>query len=197
MPPSPNDPFEHELAAIDWEALRRSAVRMLTLRLRGLSAEDIEDAAQDVARRYATFVRRNGAPHTPDGLLADLCRKVAANFIRKRQDERGLLTRLHASLADEPESDEESAEAVREYQAIVFFVREYFALRRAQCTAIADAKAAGESLKDLAARLKLSYEKVRQDWSRCVRLIHDAMRRNRLRLPWPTPRRRKRGHDER
>ncbi|MEQ1832429.1 MAG: hypothetical protein ABL977_05180 [Candidatus Eisenbacteria bacterium] len=187
------DPSERELAAIDWEALRRSAVRMLALRMRGLSTEDVEDASQEVARRYATFVRRNGPPHTPDGLLADLCRKVAANAIRKIQEERGLLAQLHAAQNDEQESEADSAQALRDYQTIVFFVREYFALRRAQCTTIAEAKAAGESLKALAARLKLSYEKVRQDWSRCVRLIHEAMRRNRLRLPWPVPRRRKRG----
>lgn len=197
MSPSPPDSFEHAVAAIDWEALRRAALRLLRLRMRGLDAETIEDAVQEVSNRYLGFVRRRGAPHTPDGLLADLCRKVAATAIREEQEKRELRAQPPPdwALGDTP-TDEELDEAVRAYTSIVFFVREYFALRRAHCTPLADAKARGESLKDFAQRMTLSYEKVRQDWSRCVRLIHDAMRRNRLRLPWPTPAQKPRSDDD-
>jgi hypothetical protein len=195
MPHEPDDRSERDLAAIDWDALRRTATRLLHLRMRGFSAEEIEDAVQGVSSRYLSFVRRQGLPHTPEGLLTDLCRKVAASAILQRQRERHLLQQPPPDWTNrvDPSSDGDSDEDVlHDYRSIVFFVREYFALRRAQCTPLADAKAAGEPLKDFAARTQQSYEKVRQDWSRCVRLIHEAMRRNRLRLPWPTPRKRKR-----
>lgn len=197
MSPSPTDPFDGDVAAIDWAALHQSASRLLRLRMRGLGAEAVEDAAQEVSKRYLGFVRRRGAPHTPDGLLADLCRKVAATAIHARQAERELRAQPPPDWASPDGPTEVDIEAaVRAYASIVFFVREYFALRRARCTPLADAKARGESLKDFAQRMRLSYEKVRQDWSRCVRLIHDAMRRKRLRLPWPTPAQPSRSDDD-
>ena len=196
MAATPPEPFEDEVAAIDWAALRASASRLVRMRMRGFSAEDIEDAAGIVSDRYLQFVRRQGRPDSPEGLLADLCRKVAANAVRRRQRERERLAGPPPEWAGGTSPEDDEAEVLQAYQTIVFMVREYFALRRAQCTPIAEAKAAGEPLKTFAERTQQSYEKVRQDWSRCVKLIHQAMRRNRLRLPWPSPPNKRRRRDD-
>lgn len=191
MASPPPDPPEHDLAAIDWAALRASARRGLRARMNGFNHDDIEDAASDVVDRFLRFVRRHGPPHTPEGLLFELVRRVAANQIVNRQRDRALAQAALSSgvLTDHAEMDED--EILVEYANIVFHVQAYFRLKKAECATLADAKSRGESLKAHAAERGLSYEKIRQDWSRCVKLIHDAMRAKRLRLPWPTPPRRR------
>ena len=71
---------------------------------------------------------------------------------------------------------------IEEWREICFMILGYFLLRRAICLPIAEAVVVGETLKEYAARLHLSYPKVRQDWVRCLDLIHDAIRKGRLRI---------------
>ena len=178
---------------MDWEELLAAARRLLRARMRGFSAHDIEDAVQEFAAGWVKFEKKNGPPDHPEGLLVRIVRAVAANAIACRQRERALARQdIRAWLGEGGSPDDD---VVEQYQVIVFHVREYFRLKRAGCVPLADAKSQGESLKDYAARLEQSYEKIRQAWSRCVRLIHEAMRRKRLRLEWPTPRKPK-GSDE-
>jgi len=190
---SPDPPRPHD--DLDWEALRDRARRRLRARLSGFGATDLEDAVQDVAQRVVEFMRRHGPPDSIDALLLSIVRAVAADAIRRRQRDRAVRTGEVTTWLDDPSVDGDEREVLEEYVAIVYQVREYFRLRRAGCLPLAEAKSRGESLKEFAARERTSYDLVRQAWSRCVKLIHDAMRRRRLRLPWLTPRRRRASGD--
>lgn len=187
MAPTPPPPHEDEPHGLDWEALRQGARRRLRARMSGFSPQDIEDGVQDVVGRMVAFVRRHGRPDSPEGLLMSLVRAVAANAIRRRQRERALQSGEIATWLGEPSEDGAEQGVLEEYRRIVFHVREYFRLKKSGCLPLADAKSQGMSLKEHAARERLSYEQVRQTWSRCVRLIHDAMRKHRLRIAWLTP----------
>lgn len=188
MAATPSDRYEAEIARINWDALRASARHGLRTRMGGLTGEDVDDAVQDVAERYVRFVRRNGMPHSPEGFLFELVRRVAANNIQRRQRERRLEMGDAPAWVRSPEGEADEDEVLRQYAIMVFHVQEYFRIRKAGCVALANAKSRGDSLKDHAAAHGFSYDKIRQDWARCVKLIHDAMRAKRLRLTWPTPR---------
>jgi DNA-directed RNA polymerase specialized sigma24 family protein len=185
MASTPQPPNDDVLKELNWDSLQASARRRLRARLSGFGTHDLEDAVQDVAERLVRFVRRHGSPESPEALLVHIVRAVASDAIKRRQHERRLGTgQVRTWVEDSPQADGED-EILEEYVLIVFHVREYLRLRRAHCLPLADAKARGESLKEFALRQKRSYEGVRQAWSRCVRLIHDAIRRKRLRLSWP------------
>ena len=188
MPSIPPSPDDSEFAGLDWDALRASAARRLRARLGGFGPQDLEDAVQEVLERFLGFTRRHGPPHTPEGLLFRLVRIVAANAIARRQRERAIEQGVVPIWRDPSGTDTGDDEILEEYQRVVFHVREYFRLKRAGCVKLADVKSRGESLKDHAAHAGISYDEVRQAWSRCVRLIHDAMRANRLQLHWLKPR---------
>ena len=190
MSASSQPPHEDELQKLDWEAIRESSRRRLRPRLGGFSTTELDDAVGAACERMVKFVRRRGLPDSPEGLLVRIVRAVAADFIAQRQRDRALIRGDVATWLGEWEPRPDEDDVLEEYRQIAFHVREYFKLRRAGCLPIADAKARGETLKEHAARNHDSYEQVRQAWSRCVRLIHEAMRMNRLRLAWPTPRKR-------
>jgi DNA-directed RNA polymerase specialized sigma24 family protein len=182
---------ENELPKLDWESFRAMAGRRLRARMTGFNQQEIEDAVQDVTERFIKFLRRRGMPEHPDGLLVRIVRAVAANAIERRQRERALQAGDISTWLDEPSWADIEEHVLEQYRLIVYSVLAYFKLKKAGCVPLANAKASGESLKDYATRLKVSYQRERMRWSRCVKLIHEAMRRNRLRLNWPTPRKRK------
>jgi len=190
MAESSHPPHEAEVNKLDWEAIRDGARRRLRARLSGFNSTELEDAVQIVCEQMIKFVRRRGLPEKPEGLLMRIVRAVAADTIEQRQRDRALERGDLAYWLGEFASGSDEEAVLEEYRQIVFHVREYFRLRRARCLPIADSKARGETLKEHAARNHHSYEKVRQAWSRCVKLIHDAMRKNRLRLAWLAPRKR-------
>lgn len=195
MPPQgPDSPFEPELQRLDLEALRRIALHRLRARLQGFDAAEIENAAQEVLLGLTQVVRRSGIRTSAEAIVVQIARNVAADMIGKRRRERGLQQALQGDSAPfrpDPEQEEEILEAVRR---MAFFVKEYYRLRRAGCLPLAEAKQRGESLKAFALAQGLPYDKVRQDWSRCAKLIHDAIRMGRLRLDWPRTDQRRRRH---
>jgi len=172
---------------LDWEALRAAARRLLRLRMSGFDRDEIEDATQEVLERMVGFVERHGLPSSPGGLLVCLVRCVAANKITLRKRERQIIDRFTVGALDAPSPGDTEEEILEEYRAIVAFVLEYLRLKRAGCVPIAEALARGESLKQYSERNGLSYDQVRQAWSRCKRQIHEALLKKRLRFPW-TPR---------
>ena len=179
---------EDALHRLDWDALGASARNRLRARLSGFSAQDVDDAAQDVLTHIVEFVRRRGLPERPEGLLVHIVRAVAADAIAGRQHDRAFMRGHAAAWLEQQALPADVLEVQRQFRENGFHILEYFRLKRAECVPLADARSRGESLKDHAARHGKSYDMTRQAWSRCVRLIHDAMRRNRLRLEWPTPR---------
>jgi len=188
MAASKDPDHEDELPKLDWDDLRAMAGRRLRARLSGFSQQDIEDAVQDVTERLVKFIHRHGMPDHLGGLLIRIVRAVAADAIERRQRERALERGDISTWLDEPSWADVEEHVLEQYRLIVFSVLAYFKLKRAGCVPLANAKASGESLKEYAARLKVSYQRERMRWSRCVKLIHEAMRKNRLRLNWPTPR---------
>jgi hypothetical protein len=138
----------------------------------GDSPSEIEDAVQEVSRLMVKFVRLHGPPRRLDGLVALLARRVAAEKIAQRRRKRML---------------DEEEEILEEHRAILAFAFEYLRLKRSDCIPIAEALARGETLNACAERQNLSFDQVRKKWSRCAKLIHEAMRNKRLRLPSPTP----------
>jgi len=187
--------FEQALAQLDWDALRAGARRRLRARLSGFSAQDVDDATQDVLADMVGFVRRNGLPEHPEGLLVCLVRAVAADVIGGRQRERAFHCRYSEAWLEQQLLPADVQEILQRYRENSFHILEYFRLKRAACVPLADAKSRGESLKDHAARSGLSYLQIRQAWSRCVRLIHDAMRSHRRHMAWTTPRERTGVHE--
>src|SRR5262249_44453266 len=160
--------------------------RLLRARKSGFSAQDIEDKVQDVLAAMLQFMKRHGPPDCQEALLVKIVRAARSDAVTPRQEERKLPPADPRAVLSDPHTALEEAIVIKKYKEIVFHVREYFRLKSAGCVPLADAKARGESLKDYAARLKQSYDKIRQEWSRCKQKIHDAMRQNRLRLDWPT-----------
>jgi DNA-directed RNA polymerase specialized sigma24 family protein len=187
--------FEEALAQLDWSELRAAARSRLRARLSGFCAQDIDDATQDVLTHMVTFVKRHGPPERPEGLLIKIVRAVAADAIGGRQRDRAFNSSYGETWLEQQLLPADVREVLRRYRENSFHVREYFRLKRAECVPLADARSRGESLKDHAARGGQSYPKIRQAWSRCVKMVHDAMRRNRLRLAWPTPRERSGAHE--
>ena len=183
MAEPPQDPVD--TVGVDWNSVRVSARRGLSARMGGFRTEDIEDSVQEACTAYFLFVRRNGAPpHSPESLLFKIVRGIAANAIRRRQRERAALSNpeLGASLFS---TDEQNL--LEALEATVFLLREYFLLKKAACAELADLRARDGSLKDHANAKGISHDKARQDWSRCAKLIRDAVRSGRLRIPWMPP----------
>lgn len=187
--------FEEALAQLDWDALRAGARRRLRARLSGFSAQDVDDATQDVLADMVTFVKRHGPPERPEGLLVCIVRAVAADVIGGRQRDRALTSSYGETWLEQQLLPADVRDVLLLYRENSFHIREYFRLKRAECLPLADAKSRGESLKDHAASGGQSYTQIRQAWSRCVRFVHEAMRRDRLRLAWPTPRVRNGAHE--
>jgi hypothetical protein len=185
MATSSQPPRVDDADKLDWTSLRDVARRCLRARLGGFSSTDLDDAVQEACKRMVKFVRRRGLPDRPVGLLIRIVRAVAADAIECRQRERALRAGDVATWLGERDDAPDGDEVLEEYRQIVALVRGYFQLRRAGCVPLADAKSRGESLNAFAARTQDSYEKVRQAWSRCVKLIHDAIQKQRLRLEWP------------
>ena len=173
---------------LDWDALRATARRLLDKRMSGFDRDEIEDAVQEVCQRMLGFLDRHGPPRRPVGLLIRLVRCVAANKIAERQWERQAIARTDFAEFDVPSPGDAEDEILEDYRAIVAFVLEYLRLKRAGCVPIAEALARGETLKKYAECHGLSYDQVRQAWSRCKRQIQEAMRKKRLRFPWSNPR---------
>jgi DNA-directed RNA polymerase specialized sigma24 family protein len=181
----PQDPSDSVALGVDWDAVSSSARRGLAARMGGFRTEDIEDSVQDACTAYFLFVRRNGAPpHSPESLLFKIVRGIAANAIRRRQRERAALSNpeLGASLYSTDERNLFEA-----LETTVFLLREYFLLKKAACAELADLRARDGSLKDHANAKGISHDTTRQDWSRCAKLIRDAVRSGRLRIPWMPP----------
>jgi DNA-directed RNA polymerase specialized sigma24 family protein len=177
-------PFEDQLEGLDLNALRSLALRRLRGRLGGFEAAEIENAGQDVMLGFTESVRRRGIERSAEGLVVQIVRNVAADMIKERQRERAGV-RAYEREADEGsagfQDEEELSERIRR---TAFFLIEYWKLKRAPCIPLADVKKLGKSLKEYAHEHGLSYDKVRQDWSRCARLVLDAIRKGRLKLDW-------------
>jgi len=186
---------EDALAQLDWDALRAAARRRLRARLSGFSAQDVDDATQDVLTHMVAFVRRHGRPDRPEGLLVCIVRAVAADVIAGRRRDRAFECSYSETWLEQQLLPADVRDVLRRYRENSFHILQYFRLKRAECVPLADARSRGESLKDHAVRQRQSYASVRQAWSRCVRMIHDAMRSHRLRLAWPTPRERNGSHE--
>jgi hypothetical protein len=167
--------------------LHSLALRRLRGRLGGFEAPEIENAVQDVMLGFTEAVRRSGIERSAEGLVVQIARNVAADMIKGRQRERAGVRAYErepnegsAGLADEGELVERTCRTA-------FFLIEYWKLKRVRCIPLADVKKLGKSLKEYALEHGLSYEKVRQDWSRCVRLLFDAIRKGRLKVDWHLP----------
>ena len=194
MDPIPPPPHDDELGKLDWPALLKSARRLLRYKLSGFQPQDIDDAVQVVSERMVVFARRNGLPRSPEGLLVHIVRAVASDTIKQRSQER---SRIESEVAPDfpAPGNEDDGEAEEALVHDFFLVRQYLALRRSLCLPGFDARARGESPKEYAARTGVSYDQVRQSWSRCVRFVREAVDKGRLRLGSVPPRRREASDD--
>jgi DNA-directed RNA polymerase specialized sigma24 family protein len=180
-------PFKDQLERLDLGALRSLALRRLRARLGGFEPAEIENAAQEAMLGFTEAVRRSGIERSPEGLVVQIARNVAADMIKGRQRERALF-RVYDRETWRGQSGFEDDEEVSEHiQRTAFFLIEYWKLKRARCLPLADVKKLGKSLKEYAHDHGLSYDQVRQEWSRCARLVVDAVRRGRLKLDWQLP----------
>jgi len=119
--------------------------------------------------------------------VVQIARNVAADMIKARQRERAGVLAYERETSQRASGSDEAEEFSERTSRTAFFLIEYWKLKRARCLPLADVKRLGKPLKEYAYQHGLSYEKVRQDWSRCVRLLLDAIRRGRLKVDWHLP----------
>ena len=171
----PRDPSDE---TIDWQEVRASIRRRLHFHLQGWSPEEIEDATQDVVVKLLLFLERAGAPESLDGLLTVIARRTSASRIRDRSRRgRHLPVRDETELAADEAGERELAEVEEQVQWKALQVITYFRRAQAPCLELAEARANGVELKDLAARTNRSHAALLQRWSRCMRRLRDAIAR--------------------
>jgi hypothetical protein len=185
-------PSDDDVSKLDWAALSASARALLRFELQGFQPADIEDAAQEVCKRMVEFVHRRGVPDRPEGLMVCIVRRVTATRIAERQRERRRQGGTGEPPANEPSTEDAAKDIEDEITAIAAIICEFIRLKCPDCLAMVEAIKRGESFKDFVAREGRSYAQVVKAWSRCREKLHDAIRKGRLRLNWPTPRKKKR-----
>jgi DNA-directed RNA polymerase specialized sigma24 family protein len=172
---APRDPSDQ---TIDWRELRASVRRRVHFHLQGWSAEEIEDATQDVVVKVLLFVERSGEPESLDGLLTVIARRTAASRIRDRSRRRPHVpVREESAVTADEAARRELAQLEEQVQWRALQVIAYFRRSQAPCLELARARAEGVELKELAARTNQSYGAVLQRWSRCMRRLRDAIAR--------------------
>lgn len=180
---APRDPSAFPL---DWQDLRESVRRRVAHLLRGWSAEEIEDVAQDVVYKLLRFHERSGPPDNLEGLLTVISRRTAVERIRARA----------RRPAHEPMSehsavtlDEATRHELAELEDLVawraFQVMEFFRSHHAPCLELAEARARGTDFKRLAEATRQSHLALLQRWSRCMRRLRAAIAGGKI--PWDGP----------
>jgi DNA-directed RNA polymerase specialized sigma24 family protein len=180
-------PFEDQLERLDLKALHSLARGRLQGRLDGFEAAEIENGVQEVMLGFTETVRRSGIERSAEGLVVQIVRNVAADMIKERQRERVGVRAYEREPVEHSEGLQDEEELSESIRRTAFFLIEYWRLKRARCIPLAEVKKLGKSLKEHAHEHGLSYAKVRQDWSRCARLVLEAIRKGRLKVDWYLP----------
>lgn len=183
---SPRDPPDPPL---DWHEILASIRRRVAYLLRGWTAEEIEDATQDVAFKLLRFLERSGRPDNMDGLLTVIARRTAVERIRSRSRRPASepLTEEAAVTLDEV-FRHELAELEEQVTWRAFQVIEFFRAHHAPCLELADARARGVDFRRLAEQTRQSHLALLQRWSRCMRRLRAAIAGGKL--SWDEPPRR-------
>lgn len=193
MPRSP-DSFV-PCGSLEWLQLLELARQRLRARLRDWPMQDIDDLAQDVMANTLDFVRRNGPPRSPEGLVSVIARRRAADAIQDEEMARHREISLDSvtPTLEGPLSESELAEILEEQAWTAFVVSAFFrsAAAHRECMAIAEAKRDGIDLRQFAEVRGQSHDAVRQRWSRCLDSLEEAITRGDLRIDWRLVRRRK------
>lgn len=179
----PRDPSEH---SFDWEQLRASVRRRIAFHLQGWPAEEIDDATQDVLFKLLRFLDRSGPPDNVDGLLTVIARRTAVERIRARSRRPALegVQEDSAVTLDEA-ARHELAQLEERVRWKAFQVIEFFRENQAPCLELAEARAQGIDLKQVAADTQQSHAALLQRWSRCMRRLRAAILGGKLR--WDEP----------
>lgn len=180
---APRDPSEEPQ---DWTEIRASIRRRLAHYLRGRSAEEIEDATQDVLFKVLLFMKRSGPAKKLHGLITVISRRTAKQRFRERgrRPQPEPLTEDMAPTADEPSRREiVEIEELADWRA--FVVIAYLRANFPKCVELAEARARGIDLKRLAEQTGQPHGALLQRWSRCMRKIREAVAKGRL--PWDGP----------
>lgn len=181
--PSP-DPAQQ----LDWPALQQLARRLLRHRLGGFDPDDLDDAVSETQLRCLRWIRRAGPPRSDVAMVCQVARGVAADWIRRKRDRPP-----HDALEDPDEAhfgatdEREMLDALDELRWWLFVMVGLMSGRHEHCADIAAALGRGARLSDHAAEIGVPEPRVRQWWHRCRRVVTDAIRQGRLRLPWRGP----------
>lgn len=175
-------PADRPGSEISWGPAREFLHRCLARTLFRTDPADLEDLTQEALVRLLRACRAR-EPQNLQALMRAIARRTAIDFIRRRERWARLVCRFanaeaHAVPAGDPPPDTggDPLERVR------FLVREFFAQRNRLCAELAEAFFAERNWQAVAEERRCSSEAVRQQWSRCVKALREAVRRG----PCPT-----------
>lgn len=163
-------------AEVDWKRAQQHLQGCLRRHLGGgTGREEIADLTQEAFLRYLR-ARRREAPRDAFALLTTIAQRTAADWVRRRQ---------RWALLVQPATDDEVTQTPARGPAahdlgdpderVRFLVLEFFRSRRAECVELAHAYFRRHDWRSVANELHLTYESVRQRWSRCVRSLRQAV----------------------
>jgi DNA-directed RNA polymerase specialized sigma24 family protein len=151
--------------------------------LQGWPAEEIEDAAQDVAFKLLRFIDRSGSPMNLEGLLTVIARRTAVERFRSRSRRPAHQPIEDASAVTlDDAARHELAQLEERVARRAFHVLEYFRANHAPCLELAEARARGLDFKRLAVETRQSHVALLQRWSRCMKRLRSAIAGGEI--PW-------------
>jgi DNA-directed RNA polymerase specialized sigma24 family protein len=166
--------------------LRASIRRRIAYHLQGWAAEEIDDATQDVVVKLLRFLERSGAPTNLEGLLTVIARRTAVERIRAHSRRPALESLQEDSAVT---LDESARHELAQLEDLVnwkaFQVTEFFRTNQASCLELAQARARGVGLQQVAEETNQSHDALLQRWSRCMRRLRAAIANGQL--AWDRP----------
>lgn len=170
----PPEPVAWE-SEIDWNHCIRFLLAFFRQK-RGLPNAEIEVLKSESLLGLIRSIRRE-RPRNLEALMTRIAQCDWLDYVRRRytQARNEPINLLAEDIAALPPAQDRDGLDLHEFK--VFARRQWFALRKPiPCSAIAMAvDVLGKTLKQYALETRQSYDKVRQDWSRCKRAFEAAL----------------------
>jgi DNA-directed RNA polymerase specialized sigma24 family protein len=174
-PPPPPWPESDPVSAaseteIHWDRATEFVRRRLRIELSASTRGEIDDLIQETLVRTLRLVRREPVENV-EALMTEIARRVAIDALRRRIRWNALL-RPEAPEAHEVPDTRPTTDTLGDpLERLQFIVLEYFGAHDAPCRALAAAFFAERDWKSVAAAQGRSHAGVRQQWSRCLRVL--------------------------
>lgn len=147
----------------DYDVRRRFALRRLRQRL--FDSEEAEDAAQEVMIRFVRYERRGKPIENEEALLTTLADRVAVDFNRRR---------THGPAVERIDPDAVPVQPVLSWERRRFVALELMRRHAPDCGGIVRLILEGWARREIATKLGIEYDALRQRLARCYAKVRDA-----------------------